>query len=822
MNAATTYLQSYEHYFWQYEDRGKVIAVPNGHTLGYSDLVLGEILIFLAPSGLPRFGSLLLTLAATNAHGTDTLNDIMRLVDRHVPRTTEIDQAVEFIGSLTKLPAEFKKGNRRLELLRAIFDDSHNRIGLKESQSILAELKRESKIEAYPGATRPAILSEQQFRSQIKHDFKTLSVIAKRLDTVDAIINSVTGLPQLGEELADLETSFQKKEHEADFIEKLHDNYTTFYVGALVPRLISGLNIPMRSSLRSEQPLGGVADITNKGQVDKLLISEFANDDDVLMSRLANSEALYHHREAPPADNDYSRIILIDVTMKNWGTIKTISFATMLAIVNHPKHQNPCRVFVVGSSYHEISVGTVHDIIEAMHALDSSLDPGVGLFELFTKEAIEVSEIFYIGSSDALEYSTMQLFNAEFGKRIDHWIHPDENGQLSVYENPKRGKRFIQNLQLPLEKLWKNNKRQKSDIVVYDDARYPILFPENKVKTSWEGERFTYAVTKYRALLRRYADYKDMVSGCEIITTKFLPQDVLLAVITHHDLTCSALVKDSNKDFCIIDFPSHKRTALADFRHLKNIRFFSVEGDCFIGKMGTWEHIIDLKGNVTRVQVPFAVESHPKFQSHALNVYRNIKFIGITNERTLRIGKQDLCIHANNLKLMHQGKELAFLETAEQDATGLFRFADGSTILHNPNGMLTFMSSNKQHAPFYIPPVLNTPIAASTEDVFTGNLFYRMNFKIELSFTGGENELVSITQIIKSRLPQLSLRKAKQMAEAGYVVGSDETDMMELKKDLIQIGLSCFLRNRGLKQEYISPFNFYNKYINTFINTILQ
>ena len=74
MAAIIEYLQSYENYFWQYEDLGKVIAVPDSHTLGYSEHIFKEIIRHLAPHGLPRFGSLLLAIAATNSQGLSLIH----------------------------------------------------------------------------------------------------------------------------------------------------------------------------------------------------------------------------------------------------------------------------------------------------------------------------------------------------------------------------------------------------------------------------------------------------------------------------------------------------------------------------------------------------------------------------------------------------------------------------------------------------------------------------------------------------------------------------------------------------------------------------
>ena len=108
---------------------------------------------------------------------------------------------------------------------------------------------------------------------------------------------SITELPQIVEleQPAITENNTQK-----DYIDELIDNPKTFHSGSLVRRIWSGLNIPFQSVLPSKQPLGGISDLTNKGDFDKLLISEFANDDLVFLSRIANNEALYIQREIPP------------------------------------------------------------------------------------------------------------------------------------------------------------------------------------------------------------------------------------------------------------------------------------------------------------------------------------------------------------------------------------------------------------------------------------------------------------------------------------------------------------------------------------------
>ncbi|NJO02197.1 MAG: hypothetical protein HC880_11360 [Bacteroidia bacterium] len=107
-------------------------------------------------------------------------------------------------------------------------------------------------------------------------------------------------------------------------IEQLLSHEQTFHLGALVRSLWAGLSIPLHSPLPNQQPLGGFSDISNKGSLNRLLISEFAYDDLSFLSRLANQEALYINREMPPQSDNRERIILIDVSIKTGARLEAL------------------------------------------------------------------------------------------------------------------------------------------------------------------------------------------------------------------------------------------------------------------------------------------------------------------------------------------------------------------------------------------------------------------------------------------------------------------------------------------------------------------
>ena len=821
MSELVTYLQSYDGYFWQYEDMGKVIAVPNGRTIGYSKLILSEIVDHLASQGLPRFGTLLLATVATNPHGLETLDNILSTLSVSVNMNDEIHQGIRFAKLLSQLPVRYKKGKLRLELFRALFQNSHNSIGKTKSRAIQMALKEHTDLTHY----KEVLIKKALPSGCLRDDFRTLGLIAKDLTSTEAIIARVANLPTADDLFDDINFSEQNNSEQNDLIENLIKDKRTFHVGSLVSRLMSGLNIPFHSSLPSTQPLGGVADITNKGNYDKLLISELAFDDDVLMSRLANNESLYTHREVPPSDNNYNRVIIIDITLKNWGTIRTISFASMLAISKHPKSNNPCRVFIVGKSYKEISFESPIDIIDAMLVMDSSLDPGLGLLKLFTEETIQISEIFFIGNHESLDQPAMQLFNAEYGKRIDHWIHPNSEGAISVYKNPKRGKRFIQEIKLSLTDVWSKSKVPHPETTRTLEYDYPILFPRGyKHKSLWIGKQYCYLSTKNKSLLRQYGSKnKNHHSGLELLDANFPNSYTIRAVITHDDLSATLLVSEHHKEMYLVETNTDKRLPVEGVIKSDNNWKYYTDGNYFICGTTHLSYTIHLDGtSEKRDATLFKIDqyNHPTY--YTKQIFRNLKSVSISLKGKLRFGKHELILNGRNLKLQNYNFSSDPVKlVSDASHLGLFKFNDGSHILHNRNGMLTLVSSSEDIPNIFLPCVLSSTLAVATENSFAGDHYYRMDLREELFFDGeiiNKSEAEYLTQTILG----IHSDEAKMSINKGIVTCDKNDDLYRLQKALSESGIKTTIKKRGLEQELISATDFYKKYIQSFIDQILS
>jgi len=215
----------------------------------------------------------------------------------------------------------------------------------------------------------------------------------------------------------------------------------------------------MHNNLPSNQPLGGVSDITNKGDFSRLLISEFAHDDDVFMSRVVNNEALYIERETPPENNTKERVFLIDNSIKNWGVPKVLSFATTLAIATHPKSDFKYHVYVVGETYTEISINSRLEVVESQHVLSGVLDCAKGIEMYFEEnEANNSRELFFLTEEENLNSHSLQhSINTNYNA-INYIITNNLKGDIHFYKHQNKSRKHFQHIVLPYQDIWDSEK----------------------------------------------------------------------------------------------------------------------------------------------------------------------------------------------------------------------------------------------------------------------------------------------------------------------------------------------------------------------------
>jgi ribosomal protein L7/L12 len=718
------YFQAYNNHFWNWQDDAEVVCLSDGSTIAYRGFLV-EALDVLSEKGLPSFGSLLLAIAATNNGLTDVV-DVLAQANKVVDISEQGEiykEATSFLKILQKLPIEYKQGPRRLQVLQVLFEDCHNRLGIKPSRNIAAVLKH---FTADLAKKMAQIASYNPYQQDVLlKDLRVIALMHRRFGGTVDIINAVAGLPPIDDDIRIEPPQSEAMEPPLakDFVTELLADPKTFSVGALIPRIWSGLQIPFHHTVPSQQPLGGVSDLSNKGDLDRLLISEFANDDLVLMSRLANNEALYLQREIPPSNNDEERILLVDVSIRNWGTPKLMAFAAALAIAKHPKTDIPCRIFCVGNNCVPAAIDTMPQLIDSLMEVSEGLHAASGLELFFNLHADKKKqELFFISHPTAMAYPAVQKVISDHYTWFKYWVTVEQDGRIELYRNQHNSKKFIQQIQLPLEELWAQKppaSQPATDVDIEWPAHYPLLFPRsNRVK------QFLYSPDENRFFIDNEGAVLQYVGNVRQLHPKGM-QMVLPKIPGGHQDEF-AIGKGTDEQYKLLCFNRQKREVTilclgtqqsyttpfaeglqrhhsAQFFFYKNSFFLFSYGDVyrlshtsvpFVKKYdgishelrGAHQHIVDEQKNMASQATDYG------------SFLKNVHSVSVSSTGHLLLGKHQLAINSQVIK-WKLGNTLSHLSAAKAEARipgQLFVFPCGSTVQVNRSGMLLLRSGAPQ------------------------------------------------------------------------------------------------------------------------------
>ena len=841
------YFQAYEHYFWRWGEQGAVVTLSKGNTIAYRDFVF-EILNDLQPQGLPPFGSLLMVLAATNEEGLHNVEHIRSTIAQLSPsfQLEGFPLAYRLLELLAKLPGEYRTGQKRLVLIQGLFENAHKLTSARKSKRVIEHFNKLSLGSQY--FHHYTIIEKTYYR----RDFSVLELLGRKYKNAEDIIKKVNALLEIDDEI---ELGAKEPEAPKDFLETLLGDHRTFHVGALIKSIWSGLDIPFHNVLPSQQPLGGVADISNKGDFDRLLISEFANDDITMMSRLANNEALYLQREVPPTDNRYERVMLLDTSLKTWGVPKTVGFAVMLAIAKHPKSNFDYSLYALGNEYHKLEIETLEQVVDGLNIVEACLSPARAMERYFIENPVNTrQQIIFISSKESLLTPALQGVLSDKKEHIQFRIAVDEEANVSVHKNRGKAMRHIQDFSLDLKRLWKEPKprrkskllkRKDENITLRQDGFYTLFDCRQPVRTTLtapDGEIFVVNESGYLLKLHDSTSQK-LRTGWELMRPeKFRP-------------SAYAIGQNEAGDYIFL-YPNHysktKRLELynlttgdmksTDFTYWDGFNHLGAKNNPFIFQNGLFHYgqypnvAINPEGEITNTNVNVDASSFEKkepkypgggypYQFLGGHMINNFKRIGISSNGDLVFND----IHF--LKLDDYGMVLdtQYMKTpieAIYKGNNTFEFLDGSSIVVHRAGAVRCISANESIPAFTFPTVKEKPLAASTGEEAAGNSAYIQMAKHQgVLETVNENPLDVIREL-KSATGR-GLADCKGMVDlAPSSIGLiDHSIIGSLSNQLDSLGATVSFRpysQYGLEQgpAIVSTEQFWRKYIQPFIEHI--
>ena len=846
-----SYFQTYLNYFWRWEEAEELLAIPGGNTIAYKP-VIAEIIQHLAPQGLPSFGAILLAVIATNPSAKESLLSVGKILKvQPVKHPDELEKALSFLSLLERLPSNYKSGNDRLLLLQAIFEKSHNRCSISQSMSAASAITTSQMVSG--NDAKSLTLKELDF------DLRQFTILYGRLKTTQDILNLIAGLPPKPEiVIPEEEQTISSTKN--DLIDELLENEITFQAAALVKQLWSGLSIPIHTKVPSDQPIGGISDITNKGSFERLLISEFANDDLVFLNRLANNEALYIQREIPPNNNNQERIILIDVSLKNWGNPKTIAFAVMLALATHPKTDMVCTAYAIGYKYNRIQFNNVNDLIQGLQQLHHGLDSSNGLLSFFKDfPPSKDQEIMLITHKETLQRPEMLKAIHHFQTAIDYMIHPYEDGTIDVFKKQQHSKRHLQTLVLPLAEIWKKKpiksqsqqqpQTQVASNTYSNHSACPILtYRSNKSsKLLFSDNGDVFCVSRDGIILRSFSkSARSLFKGWEILCSDF--KGTITQAQIGKSTTGDTLLLVFNERLIVFNLFNVNTGELSQlpFTHptkQKNHHIY-FHYPLFYVALGKQLWTIDQQGTIQEAH-ELPVEMHePEEESikRITNSYsegsplHNIKLIDIDDKGQLHINNHRLTFIDQKLGLHFEYSKSKYQVNvrARQDLKS-YLFEDGSKInIINPL-ILEFVSSNTEIPTFYLPAIIGTSLGMVTKNLFAGNKYYLKEPMYEVQEEYNSNESASAllsfysyysdynymnhntTELIQSKKLKLSCvyskSTIKQMEQfnGGANLANNNPSIKE----------KLLIESKDLNYDVIATSVFFQRFINKFIEHIL-
>lgn len=846
------YFRYTQDYFWKWEDDGEVIGINGGSTIVYTEELI-QILDAVSIHGLPSFGSILLAIIATNSTLDNSMNYIQvlfkKISENHIKNNiwiqNTLEESLNFLTILHNLPEQIKHKKTRHYLLQILFKDSHNRINIPTSIGIINYFKSKSKSPY----SKVYAFELQRFQK----DITTLSLLYRKFNSTHAIIDAFNLELQI-KNIDDLNIDFipsEKKEY-TDFIEELIDNANTFHLGALIKPLWAGLNIPIFNSQSSDQPLGGYSDISNKGDFDKLLISEFANDDIVFMTRLANNEALYLHRELPPVKDKQKRYMLVDTSIKNWGIPKLINLGASIALSRDPKSKFDNIVYTLSDTFDIVNYLEINQIIDAQQRVNIALNTSNGLISFISEfKLLKNVEAFFFTSSDALKSPEIIRILIDNYKLIKFIIASNTAGQITIYLNKNGNLKAIHSIKLDLDKLWERKQGlvEKTTQSQTIPNQFPILSPYPNTKSNnilYLNETEVYLVWS-RYLYKNFSaeskfnnqgfqemrtDIHPAGSYCigknsaqEVLFLEYIKSEKLIHIInlnTNQKLTESSatIIYKSNK------YLIYKDNAFILFGSAdKN---FVIIPDFENKKIDIKE--IDYDYNSKNYDVKNALEKQVKSVDFLKqNLLTKISNVYINQDKKLIIGQHILDLFWENS--IHLSGNNAFSsarlsETKTKFGKNNFLFKDGSTITAHKNNILSLVSSNTSIPPIYIPLCISIAIGVATETHFSGNdYFFNQNTnKCSIKILNSSTNKLDVVKIIRN-YSSLGLKEIKEGIDyPPFIVSNiNKNQLFKFTKELTELGVDIEeIRSTKQEQTIIEPKQFFDIYISPFIQTILD
>ncbi len=644
---AIEYLTPHPGSFWKWDRAESAITWKSGQTIAFS-LELAQILEPLCSLGLPSFDLVILIIASTRDSwallGDDP--EVDQLLTSYLSTVlSETDECARFAASLDRislLSSDLRHGvSTKSLLLQSLLAKHPRRCRPEHSRSVVTFLEqcRMLDIEFVPGQVASHDL---EFSAS---DFKLLANRIHQLGD-DNLRMLMTSSVEATVEAALLEPLPSANCEARALIQSLLDDDEYRGIGRLSRNLLGVLHRTPKLTHDRSAAIGGVSDISNRGTVDRLLLSELAYDNDTLAVRIANNEAMYLLREPPPRNPSLDRCVLLDSGIRAWGTPRVYAAAIGLALIAlAEKHVSVQAWRASGEQVIAVTLQDRDGLVQHLQALTPDLHPGEAI-EAFLARAAEFgdgADKYLITTRDAWHDPEFQRFLAVANSEPLCAIVVDREGGLEVIEVTPMGHKTIRTAQMDLSELFPTSTELRTQSTalpqILDISPFPLRLPI-QAKCPYLIDESTVVASSYdgRLLIKN----SDQFGAIQVRDSAASP---IAWAAKWRECVYILLGPALNRNHCLISVdvsdmsvgsngvpiqPDLITSALSDCSN------FRIESNCLVGYSKTGATAISLTGrNIVGTHRWRSQVGHPNFvYQHESSGWNQLQFDGCSFAET--------------------------------------------------------------------------------------------------------------------------------------------------------------------------------------------
>lgn len=559
---------------WRYSQDGEAIEWTSGGTVIFRK-ELESVIAALASEGLPHFGLIVLLMSACSST-QNGFGDRQELLLRGQIRETSIPQSglescistsIVLLRKLSKIDViSESRSDIKQELAQLVFEDFPVKVTSPE------------RAREYVNFISANVLPEELLSPSDATSIISIAAIEaynlglSQLDS-ELVQNRLrTGLDQkmvIPEEPPD--DLFDEQElitsiNPQTFLQDLEHHAALSGLARLTRHLMSVFHLPQSVSEQEELPVGGVTDVTNRGPLHRLLVSELANDDDILLTRLALNEALYLRREKPPSVPSMKRKLFIDCGLRMWGIPRVYATAFALATGLQATDLNDFEVITSRSSELEpVSLWSADGIQQHLESLEPDLHPGNMLQFLESMDQPEPFELILVSCSDVFEDDEFQQAMKKSNIRECYLVSVERDGEVQLSNWNRQGRQLLKRAHLDLDRFLQKDRQDKRTRPLIDPTRrldLPAIFGLDQfplrlsvplgdaINLPIDDTRVISITSDCRLMLwdskvHGAIQLSDQIPrGSSLVTSYLHPQEFLYLVLTGNDNSISLMTVD--------------------------------------------------------------------------------------------------------------------------------------------------------------------------------------------------------------------------------------------------------------------------------------